>query len=57
MIHENYIRDMIRAYGLDINYYKIKSPYPEEFKPILDSRMMGIHAYGEDYTPEFHDPI
>lgn len=48
---------MIKAYGLDINYYKLKTPYPEVFKPILDSRMLGIHAYGEDYTPEFHDEV
>lgn len=51
------MQDMIRAYGLDIRYYKMKSPYPVELKPILDSRMLGIHAYGEDYTPEFHESV
>ena len=29
--------DAIKAYGIDIRYYKLKTLYPEVFKPILDS--------------------
>ena len=50
MIHENYMSDMIKAYGLDINYYKLKPLYPEIFKPILDSNHLSIHAYGEEFA-------
>ncbi len=32
----NYYRDIIAQYGVDCNYYKIKIPYAEYFKPILD---------------------
>lgn len=57
MIQENYMSDMIKAYGLDINYYKIKPLYPEIFKPILDSNHLSIHAYGEEFAQEWEDPV
>lgn len=44
----NYYRDIIRQYGLDVNYYKGKLPYMEEFKPILDKNALIRHAYGYD---------
>ena len=56
-IQENYIRDQIRAYGQDIRYYKMRSVYPEVFKPILDSNNLAIHAYGEGYVQEWEDPV
>lgn len=57
MVQENYIRDMIRAYGTDIRYYKLKTPYPEVFKPILDLNNLAAHAYGEGYVQEWEDPV
>lgn len=56
-IHENYVRDQIRAYGQDIRYWKLKTPYPEVFKPILDANNLAIHAYGEGYVQEWEDPV
>lgn len=41
---------MIRNYGVDIRYYKLKTFYPEVFKPILDSNHLSIHAYGEEFA-------
>ena len=32
----NYYRDIIRSYGIDCNYYKLKSNYPTEFITDLD---------------------
>ena len=52
-VSSNYMRDMIRAYGLDLHYYKLKCPYPEIFKPILDMNKLTMHAYGYDPTPEY----
>lgn len=49
--------DMIKAYGLDINYYKLKPLYPEIFKPILDANHLSIHAYGEEFAQEWEDPV
>lgn len=50
----NYYRDIIRQYGLDVNYYKLKIPYMEQFKTILDENAILRHAYGYeeqlDYT-------
>ena len=50
IVQEGYIRDQIRAYGTDIRYWKLKTPYPEVFKPILDANNLAIHAYGEGYV-------
>ena len=47
IVQENYIRDHRRAYGTDIRYFKAKTPYPDVFKPILDSNALAVHAYGE----------
>lgn len=52
-VSANYMRDMIRAYGVDLRYYKLKCPYPEVFKPILDLNNLTMHAYGYDPTPEY----
>ena len=52
-VSANYMRDMIRAYGVDLKYYKLKCPYPEVFKPILDMNNLTMHAYGYDPTPEY----
>ena len=52
-VSSNYMRDMIRAYGVDLRYYKLKCPYPEVFKPILDLNNLTMHAYGYDPTPEY----
>ena len=52
-VSANYLRDMIRAYGVDVRYYKLKCPYPEVFKPILDLNNLTMHAYGYDPTPEY----
>ena len=57
IIHEGYVRDMIRSYGTDIRYFKLKTPYPEVFKPILDANNLAIHAYGEGYVQEWEDPV
>ena len=35
----------------------MKTPYPEVFKPILDSNNLAIHAYGEGYVQEWEDPV
>lgn len=48
---------MIKAYGTDIRYFKLKNNYPSEFKPILDSNMLAVHAYGEGYVQEWEDPV
>ena len=52
-VSAGYLRDMIRAYGVDVRYYKLKCPYPEVFKPILDLNNLTMHAYGYDPTPEY----
>ena len=57
IVHENYVSDMIKAYGTDIRYFKLKTPYPDVFKPILDSNNLAIHAYGEGYVQEWEDPV
>jgi len=49
----NYMRDMIRQYGVDVNYYKIKIPYMDVFKKIIDDNTMIMHAYGEDTRPDY----
>lgn len=49
----NYFRDCIRQYGIDCNYYKLKIPYLEVFKPILDDNNLISHAYGQDSNPDY----
>jgi hypothetical protein len=48
---------MIKSYGTDIRYFKLQTPYPDIFKPILDSNNLAIHAYGEGYVQEWEDPV
>ena len=48
---------MIKAYGTDIRYFQLKNNYPNEFKPLLDSGQLSIHAYGEGYVQEWEDPV
>lgn len=42
----NYYRDIIRQYGIDVNYYKLKIPYMDHFKTIIDENTILRHAYG-----------
>lgn len=48
-----YYRDIIRQYGIDCNYYKIKVPYMEQFKKTIDENNILLHAYGEDPHPDY----
>ena len=57
IVQENYMSDFIKAAGVDIRYYKLQTPYPEVFKPILDANQLSIHAYGEGYVQEWEDPV
>ena len=57
----NYYRDIIHSYGIDVNYYKLKSNYPTEFMipDISASRLSAAqnvliqHAYGIEPDPDF----
>ena len=49
----NYYRDIIRQYGVDCNYYKIKIPYLEQFRKTLDDNTLILHAYGQDSEPDY----
>ena len=57
MMHENYVSDLIKGYGQDVRYFKLKNTYSDVFKPILDSNNLAIHAYGEGYVQEWEDPV
>lgn len=57
LVWGNYVSDAIRSYGVDIRYYKLKTPYPEVFKPILDANHLSMHAYGEEFAQEWEDPV
>jgi hypothetical protein len=46
-------RDIIRQYGVDCNYYKIKIPHLEYFKSIIDENALIYNAYGETSTPDY----
>ena len=48
---------MIRSYGTDIRYYKLKTNISTLFKPIIDSHQLSIHSYGEEYAPEFYPSV
>lgn len=56
-MQENYVADMIRSYGTDIRYFKLKTNIPNLFKPFLDSNQMSIHAYGEEFSPEYEPAV
>lgn len=49
----NYYRDIIRQYGVDVNYYKLKIPYMEQFKTIVDENTVLRHAYGYEEEPDY----
>jgi hypothetical protein len=49
----NMYRDIIRQYGIDCNYYKLKIPYLEHFKNIIDDNALIMYAYGEDSKPDY----
>ena len=49
----NWYRDLLRSYGVDCNYYKLKIPYPEVFKTIVDQNNIVRAAYGEDPDPNY----
>lgn len=49
----NYYRDIIRQYGVDCNYYKIKVPYLEQFRKTIDDNNLVLHAYGQDDSPDY----
>lgn len=49
----NYYRDIIRQYGVDVNYYKLRIPYMEQFKTIVDQNTVLLHAYGYDEEPDY----
>lgn len=49
----NMYRDILHSYGVDCNYYKLKIPYPEVFKPIIDQNNIIRISYGEDPDPNY----
>jgi len=49
----NWYRDLLRSYGVDCNYYKLKLPYPEVFKTVVDQNNIVRAAYGEDPDPNY----
>lgn len=49
----NYYREIIRSYGVDCSYYKLKTDYFENYKDILDQNTLLRRAYGYDETPDY----
>ena len=49
----NYYRIIIRSYGIDVNYFKLKVPYFEEFKPVIDQNAVLRQAYGYEQNPDY----
>lgn len=49
----NYIRDIIHSYGIDCNFFKLKSNYSEEFDEEINSTSLNIEAYGYDPNPDY----
>lgn len=49
----NYYRDVIRQYGIDVNYYKLRLPHPEVFRTTVDENAVLRHAYGYDESPDY----
>ena len=49
----NYYRDIIHQYGVDCNYYKLKTNYPNFFKTSIDQNNLILHAYGYDVNPDY----
>ena len=49
----NYYRDLIRSYGVDVRYYKISVPYPDEFSTTVNQNTLLLNAYGYDDHPDW----
>lgn len=49
----NWYRDLLRSYGVDCNYYKLKLPFPEIFHTIVNRNNIIRAAYGEDPDPNY----
>lgn len=49
----NYYKDVIRAYGVDANYYKLKTPFPEIFSKIVSDNSLLKHAYGYEGNKDY----
>lgn len=52
-LYQNYFRDIIHNFGVDCNYYKLRTDYPKEFRRTLDDNNILLHAYGQDSNPKF----
>ena len=49
----NYYRDIIRAYGIDCHYFRMKVPEMETFRQILDQNNLLLQAYGYNDSPSY----
>lgn len=49
----NYYRDIIRSFGVDCHYFKLKLPAPEIFKTVIDQNTLLLNAYGYDDHPDW----
>ena len=49
----NWYRDLLRSYGVDCNYYKLKLPFPEVFHTVVNRNNVVRAAYGEDPDPDY----
>lgn len=49
----NWYRDLLHSYGVDCKYYKLKIPYPEIFRTVVDQNNIVRAAYGEDPDPNY----
>lgn len=47
----NYYRDIIRSYGIDCHYFKMKVPEMELFHQIIDQNNLLLNAYGYNDHP------
>lgn len=49
----NYIRDIIHSYGIDCNFYKLKSNYSKEIDQLINDTTAVKEAYGYDPNPKY----
>ena len=49
----NYYRDIIRSYGVDVNYYKLNTNVFGDFKGVVDQNVLLKHAYGYEISPDY----
>ena len=47
----NYYRDIIRSYGIDCHYFKMKVPEMEIFRQVIDQNNLLLNAYGYNDSP------